>query len=233
MTVRDLLSRSLRLIGVLASGETADASMASDALTSMNGMIDSWKNVGLMIFENQVQSVTLTSGQQTYSIGLTGDLNVARPNSINEAYFVSNSIEYPISILTEAEWAAIPDKSTSSDVPTKLYYNLSFPLGEINFWPKPSGSLAVNLYTPNPVTKFSSINSTVEMPPGYEDLLVYGTAERIAPEYGKELTPKQDKILTDLKADIMRKNTTEEFMACDPFLPNQSGAYDIKIGGYR
>lgn len=233
MTVRDILNRSLRLIGVLASGETASASMIQDAFVSMNAMIDSWKNVGLMVFENQVLSLTLISGQQTYTIGTGGQLNVDRPNAINQATFILNNIEYIVDILTESEWSQIPDKNTTSDIPTKLYFNPSFPLGQISFWPKPSSALSIKLYSPKPVNKFASVESTVDLPPGYEDLIVYGSADRIANEYGKELTPKHDAILNQTKAEIMRKNTTEEFMTCDVITSAQNGYGDIYSGGRR
>lgn len=233
MTVRDILNRSLKLIGVLASGETASASMMQDAFVSMNAMVDSWKNVGLMVFENQVLSLTLISGQQTYTIGSGGQLNVERPNAINQATFILNNIEYSVDVLTESEWAKIPNKNTTSDIPTKLYFNPAFPLAQISFWPKPSSALSIKLYSPKPVGRFASVDSIVDLPPGYEDLLVYGSADRIASEYGKEISPKQDALLIQTKAEIMRKNTNPEYMECDLITSGQSGYGNIYSGGRR
>ncbi len=234
MTVRDLVERTLKKIGVLASGESAEAAMASDALDDMNAMIDSWKNNGLMIYENEIHDLTLISGQQTYTIGSSGDFNLTRPVSISKASYVSNNIEYPIDIITEAEWAKIPDKETSSDIPTKLYYNPANPLGELNFWPKPSGASSVKIYVPKPVSRFASLNTSVDLPPGYEILLVYGTADFIAPDFGRELRPRQLQLLTETKADIMRKNTVPVYMECDPTgAESCRGRFDIMTGGYR
>jgi len=42
-TARDVINRSLRILGVLASGEAATASEANDALVALNSMIDSWQ----------------------------------------------------------------------------------------------------------------------------------------------------------------------------------------------
>lgn len=234
MTVRDLIERVLKKIGVLASGETAGASMAVDTLDDMNALIDSWKNNGLMIYENNIRSLTLVSGQQTYTIGASGDFNAVRPVSISQAKYVSNDIEYDIEIITKDEWANIPDKQTSSDIPTKLYYNPAYPLGELNFWPKPSGAASVKIYDPKPVERFASLNTTVSLPPGYENLLILGTADYIGPDYGRELSQRQLQILTETKADIMRKNTVPVFIACDDTGAGSRGrTFDIMTGGYR
>lgn len=233
MTVRDLLTRSLRLIGVLASGETASADMITDALTSMNGMIDSWKNVGLLIYANQIQALTLTSGTQSYTIGVGGTLNVDRPVNINRVTCVLNSIEYDIELVTEAQWSGISVKSLSASLPSKVYFNPAFPLGTLYFWPKPSSALSINIYYPAPIAKFSAVNDTVELAPGYEDLIVYGTSDRIAPEYGKELTQSQNQILNKVKTEIMRNNTSDKFMTCDPILSDEGRLFDFRTGGYR
>ena len=233
MTVRDLLNRSLRLIGVLASGETAPADVITDALTSMNAMIDSWKNVGFLIYQNQVQTLTLTSGTQSYTIGIGGTLNIERPVSINRVTFVQNSIEYDLEVVTEYEWSAIPNKSTSASIPQKVYFNPTFPLGTLYFWPKPSSGMSVNLYYPNPIAKFAAVGTTIDLPAGYEDLVVYGTADRIAPEYGKELTPRQNQILNETRAQIMRRNTTAVTAICDPTTGDQGGNFNFTTGRYR
>lgn len=233
MTARDLITRSLRLIGILASGEAAEASMTSDALISMNSVIDSWKNNGFMIFENDIIALSLISGQKTYTIGIGGDFNFARPVKINSAKFLSNNTEQDIEIITESEWSDISNKDSSSNMPLKVYYNESSPLGELNFWPKPNTSLTVNLYISTPVEKFTNLDATISLPPGYENLLVYSTADQIAPEYGAELTQRQLQILIETKADIMRKNTKPEYMSCDlTGAESANGGFDVMSGGY-
>ena len=41
MTANDQINRALRLLGILAEGETPSASMSQDALMEMNQMIES------------------------------------------------------------------------------------------------------------------------------------------------------------------------------------------------
>ena len=51
----DLINGALRLLGVLAEGETPSAETSADALTAMNQMIDSWNTEKLSIFNTQDQ----------------------------------------------------------------------------------------------------------------------------------------------------------------------------------
>jgi len=225
MTLRDMLSRSLRLIGVLASGETADGSQIVDAMASVNGMIDSMKNDGFMIYEYQEVPLSLISSQQSYTIGAGGNFDVARPNDIEKATYLLGDIEYPVEIITSLQWAEICNKAQTSTIPCKLFYNPASPLGIINIWPKPEATGTLKLYTTKPIEKFTSVNAIVDLPPGYEDLIVYGGAERIGSEYGKELTPSQMNILSKARAGISRKNTQPQYMECDPTGANTGSHY--------
>ena len=48
-TAGDQINRALRLLGVLAEGETASAALSQDALMAMNQMIDSWNTERLSV----------------------------------------------------------------------------------------------------------------------------------------------------------------------------------------
>ena len=49
-TAGDIIDGSLRLLGVLAEGETPSAETAQDALAAMNQMIQSWNTERLAVF---------------------------------------------------------------------------------------------------------------------------------------------------------------------------------------
>jgi hypothetical protein len=59
-TAGDQINRALRLLGVLAEGETPSADMSNDALTALNQMIDSWNTERLSVFAHKIK----------YSLGL-------------------------------------------------------------------------------------------------------------------------------------------------------------------
>lgn len=47
--VLDVIKRSLRMIGVVAEGETPGAAQAEDALITLNGMLAGWEGVGIRL----------------------------------------------------------------------------------------------------------------------------------------------------------------------------------------
>ena len=54
-TAGEQINRALRLLGVLAEGETPSADMSNDALTALDQMIDSWNTERLSVFATQDQ----------------------------------------------------------------------------------------------------------------------------------------------------------------------------------
>jgi len=92
MTGLDLVSRSLSLIGVLASGETPSGAESSDGLSFLNDLLDSWNAERLMVFtitreafDSNGNPFYLTLGKQDYTMGTGGNFNFPRPARIERA----------------------------------------------------------------------------------------------------------------------------------------------------
>lgn len=64
MTVRELIESSLRLLGVVASGETVKSDEETDALETLNLVLDEMQGEGFNV-------LTYTSSQLTSTINLT------------------------------------------------------------------------------------------------------------------------------------------------------------------
>ena len=79
MTAREMIARSLRLIGVLAAGEVPSADEASDALTTLNEMISEWSNQRLFLFSITEESFTLTANVGQYTMGSGATFDTTRP----------------------------------------------------------------------------------------------------------------------------------------------------------
>ena len=57
-TAGDQINRALRLIGMLAEGETPSSETSNDCLVALNQMIDSWNTERLSVFSTQDQVFT-------------------------------------------------------------------------------------------------------------------------------------------------------------------------------
>ena len=72
-TANDQINGALRLLGVLAEGETPSAATSQDALTALNQMIDSWNTERLSIFSTQDQVFSWLPNVLNRTLGPTGD----------------------------------------------------------------------------------------------------------------------------------------------------------------
>lgn len=68
-TAQTIISKSMRLLGAIASGESPTAVELSDGFDSLNSIIDSWSVATPMNYCEQDEVLTLTASQGVYTIG--------------------------------------------------------------------------------------------------------------------------------------------------------------------
>ena len=205
VTAQNIINKSLRLLGVLAAGETTTADEAQDALYSLNSIIDSFSANPQYYFCTQAESFLLTNGQGTYSIGNDPDASpaanfvTARPIRIVGAFVRITNADTPLALITEQYWTNIQNK-TATGAPTKLLYRPNLPYGEIIIYPAPNTSTyTLFIKAERMITKYSTLVSTQYLPPGYQRLLELSLAMELAPEYGQQVKPE---VLANLRADL-------------------------------
>lgn len=191
----DLIASSLRLIGVLASGETPSGNEAADALLILQQMIDSWQTERLNIFTINIQDFPLVAGQQTYTLGVGGNFNTTRPTEIESMSVIwlanpAQPLELPLEMLTDKQWQYVPVKAVPSTLPVYVYDDGSYPLRNLNFWPIPTVVDNVRIYAWQTLTTFSDLTTDVVFPPGYLKAIRYNLAVDLAPEFGRSAPPE-------------------------------------------
>ncbi len=228
MTGLDLINSSLRLIGVLASGETVSNDEANDALASLNQMLDTWSTQNLLIPAKISESLALVVNQQTYQMG-TGapDFNTARPQKIENINWQqvsgSTTLEIPIEILNQDQWAAISIKTITSNLPTRMWPQYLYPYVKLNFWPIPSVAGNVIVWSWKPLSSIATLTTSLSVPPGYLRALRYNLGIELAPEYGRQLDPVVIENAVESKASIKRMNSPITLLGIDPgVLPKKS-----------
>lgn len=209
MTVRDLIKKSLVLIGAVSPGENISAQEASDGLSSLNDLLDSWSTDGLLIPTTTIEEFTLVPGQGSYTIGPSGNFNTVNPQVIEEARLKDVSgtpIELPIKVLSTQEWADVIQKTVTSSQPDSLYFQRSGALSTIYLYPVPSAANKLVLYSKKTLGSFASANDVISLPPGYQRALRYNLALELAVEYGKQPSEYVFQTSQELKAQLMRVN---------------------------
>lgn len=233
MRALDIIASSMRLIGTVASGESVPAADASDALNVLNGMVDTWQIERLMLFAqaritNDVNgNPFLLNGQQTYTLGTGGDLNIPRPARIDKYGIISlNNPQQPLELvmenLTSDQWQTIPVKAIYSALPTAVWNDLSFPLMNLNFWPIPNTGVGLALYPWVALTEFADLVTNYTFPPGYQECLRYNLAARLMAEYPgnypQEVLVSVPALAVDSMAKVKSFNAPIQYLYCDPAL---------------
>jgi phospholipase/lecithinase/hemolysin len=80
--VIDIISRSLKDIGALESGETPTSEAAQDAFDMLNDILDQWSNESMMVTYKTEIIFPITSGQTQYTIGPNGQVGAVFTGSI-------------------------------------------------------------------------------------------------------------------------------------------------------
>lgn len=240
MTQSDLITAALIEIGVVAPGETASAQDLATASTILQHMMDAWQAERLYIFALARQVFIPAALKQTYTLGLTGDFNVARPAKI-ERYAILNlanvaqPVELPLDSLTAAQWAAIPVKNVPSAFPSKVWDDQQYPLRNLNYWPVPTTNIQFIIYNWVALTTWPDLFSDITFPPGYLEALRYALAIRLAPAYGAAamVTPDLKELAKDAKRRIKIMNAPMIDLKCDPMLVSHDKAiYDWRTDQY-
>lgn len=229
-TAGDQINRALRLLGVLAEGETPSADTSNDALVALNQMIDSWNTERLSVFGTTTQTFTWPSGQATRTLGPSGNFVGTRPVQIDPAtYYVYNGVSYPVTLVNQEQYNDIPLKTLASPLPQVLYVNDTHPNVTMTLYPVPNAALTFNIVGVTPLTEPATTGTTLALPPGYLRAFAYNLAVELAPEFGVDASRTVKAIARDSKRNLKRINNPEDVMSMpSPILGR--GGYNIYTG---
>jgi len=238
LTGRELVAAILRKLGASAPGESIANSEAQDGLAEVNRMIASMSNEKLLIYAITEEGFSLVAGTAAYTLGSGATWNSSRPQWIEKAVIrdssTSPAVDYPVDLfLSVDEFSKISVKGATSPYPYALYDDGGYPYRTIKLYPTPSAAHTLRLWSAKPISSIATLDTTLSLPPGYEDMLVYNGAVRLAPEYGKTLAPEVVAIAMDSKAGIKRANHKSSYLKIDSSLPGQSGGFNINTGDFE
>ncbi|MDH4183352.1 MAG: hypothetical protein OEV92_03955 [Nitrospinota bacterium] len=231
-TAQDIITASMRKIGVARRGMTPDAADIADGLAALNRMISAWALENLMAKARTLAGYPLVSGQYEYTIGTGGNFNATRPEEIVGAWVRdANGLDYPVEIIPREAYEGTSLKS-SPGRPYRLYYDPQYPLGIVKVWPAPQTIETIYLDQVVKLSEYATAATAVDLPPGYEDCLIYGLAVRLAPEYGITTPPEVAFEAQKLKERIKERNhqTPPAMMDSAVMALGQGSRYNIFTG---
>ena len=126
----DIVSRALKDIGALESGEVPTASAAQDAFDMLNDLVDQWSNEDMMVYNTTEIIFPLIAGQVQYTIGPTP----STANYIGASFTgsISGDILTVTGIITGAVAQGQTLKGTGITAGTKIVEFLTGAGGNVN-----------------------------------------------------------------------------------------------------
>lgn len=234
-TAGDQINAALRLIGMLAEGETASSETSQDALSALNQMIDSWSIERLSVFSTQDQVFTWPAGQISRTLGPTGQFVGNRPIELDDAtYFrdASTGVSYGVKIINQQQYDGIAVKTVTSTYPQVLWMNASMPDVEMRVYPVPIRDLEWHFISVQELTQPATLATTLVLPPGYLRAFKYNLACEIAAEFGVEPSPSVQRIAVTSKRNLKRINNPGDIMSMPYSVIATRQRYNIFAGNY-
>jgi hypothetical protein len=233
-TAGDQINRALRLLGVLAEGETASADTSQDALVALNQMIDSWNTERLSVFSTQDQIFSWPSSEIKRTLGPSGDFVGNRPvQLLDSTYYIAPSgVSYGIKFINQDQYDGIAVKTATSTFPQVIFVNNTYPDIEMYVYPKPTQTLEWHFISVEELTQPATLATELHFPPGYMRAFAYNLAMEIAPEFGVEPSPQVQRIAMTSKRNLKRINNPDDVMSMPYGIVANRQRFNIYAGNF-
>ena len=234
-TAADQINGALRLLGVLAEGETPSSETSQDALTALNQMLDSWNTERLAVISTQDQVETWPPGAISRTFGPTGDIVGNRPVLVDDATYFrdpASGISYGLKLINQQQYNGIAVKTVTSTYPQVLWVNMTYPNIEMYVYPVPTKVLEFHIVSVQPLTQPANLSTELTFPPGYLRCFRYNLACEFAPEFGVEPSAQVQRIAMTSKRNLKRINNPDDIMALPYSIVGTRQRYNIFAGNY-
>lgn len=234
-TAGELINSALRLIGMLAEGETPSAETSQDALSALNQMIDSWSTERLSVYNTQDQVFTWPADTITRTLGATGDFVGNRPVLIEDSTYFrdpSTNVSFGIKLINQQQYNGIAVKTVTSTYPQVMWVNMTFPDITMTIYPRPTRALEWHFVSVQELAQPATLATNLYLPPGYLRALKYNLASEIAAEFGVEPSPTVQRIAMVAKRNIKRINNPDDVMSMPYSLVATRQRFNVYAGNY-
>lgn len=190
-TVNAIVSRALELLNVKQSTTAAAGEDLELGLRALSSLLDALQLDPQATIGRSEHVYTPSGGQQTITIGASGQIVSAPPSSIDPASFYrNNGVDRPIGIADSLEeYTAQANKAVQSLQPFIYYQRGPDNIGTIYLWPAATGTYELHLWWRNEVvTGYDALllTTSLTLPNGYqkwlEDILAFDLTTDFATE---------------------------------------------------
>lgn len=234
-TAGDIITGALRLIGVVAEGESPSPESAADALSAMNQMIESWNTERLSVFATEDQVFSWPATVISRTLGPTGDFVGNRPILVDDAtYFKdpSTGVSYGLKLINQQQYNGIALKTVQSTYPQVMWVNMTYPDIDMYIYPVPTRVLEFHIVSVEQLSRPAILATNLTFPPGYLRAFRYNLACELAPEFGVEPSRQVQRIAMTSKRNLKRINNPDDLMSIPYPIVGNRQRYNIYAGNF-
>lgn len=233
VTGLDIVTDALSELEVVSAGETLKAEDADLGLRFLNRLLDSWNADRQAVYADTFLTYALTANLSPHTIGPTGTFAVPqRPVTIEGvAVGIGTGVLMPIPVRDAAWWETQRVPGLGTSLPTSVFYNPTWPNGELWFWPVPSTVIPVRIQT-RVLLAALTLASTFSLPPGYQEAISLTLAETCAAAFGTQAKASTIFLAQKARARIFDNNTSAPRLTTrDAGIPGgRGGIYNYLLG---
>lgn len=193
MTIQNgayLITKAFEDAGILTIGGTPTTAQFQRGLDRLNDIINLWATQGLKLWLQEDLALPLTAGKTTYSLGPGGDLNMVKPLSVFQAYYLtSTQSRQPLTILSRDEWTRLSQTNVLGSV-NSFFPDKQLTFLYVSFYNTPDATAATgtaHLITRVAATNFVATTDTVGFPPEWYIALRWALADELATSQPAEI----------------------------------------------
>lgn len=189
--VRDVVIKSaLRLVGAYAPPALPRSDQITDANIALNMMLKSWQVQGALWVKEFV-TVPMVASTAVYSLP-DGVNTTYRPSRVfNASRRNSTGSDVQLEQLSREDYQLISNK-TSLGAPNSYYFDPQLSTAKLYVWPVPvNATESLILDVDRPLQAMVDVADTYDFPDEWLEIIKYGLAVRVAPEYAVPLNERR------------------------------------------
>lgn len=199
VTRDNVITSSLRKLGVIELGSTPDADTLANASMVLNLMIKMWAVDGLKLWTIDELTLPLVASKTSYVIGPGGDLVTNKPLKLIQAWLRNTSvtppIDTPMQILSKQEYNILGSKA-STGTTNSVFLDPRVNTSILYAYLTPEAFTATTYQMHLVVQRMMSdalVGTDVpDFPTEWMQALVWGLADQLAIEYSVPMNHRQE-----------------------------------------
>lgn len=223
-TTGDLITFVLRASGINGVGQTPSAEDANTGLNFLRMLIAQWQRKRWLVWDEQ-EVAKIATGNNSYTIGPGQDFDTARPDKLHAAWARMKPFggPHPVDIslaIIEAkeDWAGITIKDLKS-IPSAVFYDSSFPIGRVYFWPVPPASdYEMHIVVKGSLPVYTGLTDPLNVPDEYVEAMTWWLCVRMQMSYGLPANTAHVAAMKEAMNTIMLANSQIRLATMPPAL---------------